>query len=342
MRFVDEATIWVRGGDGGSGCVSFRREKYVPHGGPDGGDGGDGGSVLMRADPSRSTLMDLVSVREFRAGNGAPGTSKNRYGANADDVLIRVPVGTVVTDLATGIVLADLREPGRTVVLAEGGRGGRGNTHFKSSVNQVPRQFERGRPGRERHLRLELKLVADVGLVGLPNAGKSTLLSRISSAHPKVAPYPFTTLQPAIGIVDAGDYRRFAVADLPGLIQGAHEGKGLGDEFLRHVERTRVLVHVVDAMPTDATDPVECYRLIRAELRRHSATLAEKPEIVVANKIDLDGARRNAERLAEELPVEVFAVSALTGEGLRPLLTRTLQVLDELKERSEPDLTPGT
>jgi GTP-binding protein len=329
VRFVDEASIYVKGGDGGNGCVSFRREKYVPKGGPDGGDGGRGGSVHMEADPNLSTLLDLVSRAEFRAEDGRPGTSKNRHGANGADIVIRVPVGTVVFDERTGLQIADLAEPGRRVRLARGGRGGQGNTRFKSAVNQVPYEFEEGRRGRERHLRLELKLVADVGLVGLPNAGKSTLVSRISAAHPKVASYPFTTLQPAVGIVDTGDFTRFTVADLPGLIEGAHEGKGLGDEFLRHVDRTRVLIHLVDACPPDGSDPVANYRAIRSELAMHSERLAGKPELVVATKMDLHGAEDGLKRLRQELGDEVTGISAATGLGVRDLIARTLRALGE-------------
>jgi GTP-binding protein len=334
LRFVDEATIYVKGGDGGDGCVSFRREKYVPKGGPDGGDGGRGGTVTMVADPNLSTLLDLVSKAEFRAQNGRPGSSKNRHGANGEDVVIRVPVGTVVFDERTGLQIADMAEPGRTVRLARGGRGGQGNARFKSATNQVPYEFEEGRRGRERQLRLELKLVADVGLVGLPNAGKSTLISRISAAHPKIAAYPFTTLEPTVGIVDAGDFRRFTVADLPGLIEGAHEGKGLGDEFLRHVERTRVLVHLVDACPSDHSDPVANYRAIRQELRLHGEELAAKPEIVVASKMDLHGAEDGLQQLRNELGTDVVGISAVSGLGMRKLIGLVLRVLDD---RDAPD-----
>jgi GTP-binding protein len=334
-RFIDEAVIEVASGNGGNGAVHFRREKYVPKGGPDGGDGGRGGSVYMVADPNLSTLLDLVSRAEFRARDGEPGRSKKQHGANAEDIVIRVPVGTVVFDERTDIQIADLAEPGRKVRLARGGRGGQGNTRFKSAVNQVPYEFEEGRRGTDRNLRLELKLVADVGLVGLPNAGKSTLVSRISAAHPKIASYPFTTLQPAVGIVDAGEFRRFTVADLPGLIEGAHEGKGLGDEFLRHVERTRVLVHLVDACPPDGSDPVENYRAIRSELGLHSEALAAKPEIVVASKMDLHDAEAGLNRLREELGPEVLGISAATGIGLNRLLGRILQVLDGQAEPQE-------
>jgi GTP-binding protein len=335
MRFVDEATIYVKAGDGGDGCVSFRREKYVPRGGPNGGDGGKGGDVVFRCDPNLNTLLDLVSKAVFRAGDGQDGKSKNQHGADGADVLIRVPVGTIIFDQDTDLALIDMKEAGVSIAVARGGKGGRGNVHFASSINQTPTQFEEGQPGQERHLRLELKLVADVGLIGQPNAGKSTLLSRISAAHPKIAPYPFTTLQPAVGIVELDALRRFTAADLPGLIRGAHEGKGLGDEFLRHIERTRIIVHLVDAIPLDGTDPVENYHAIRRELGLYSSRLAEKLEIVAANKIDLYGAERGVEKLRQGLGCEVFAISALTGQGLRPLLEKVAQVLDEV--RRQPD-----
>ncbi len=340
MRFVDEATIYVKAGDGGDGCMSFRREKYVPRGGPNGGDGGDGGDVIITADTNLSTLLDLVSRSEYRAADGERGKPKNQRGANGDDVIIKVPVGTVVTDQDTGLALIDLKEPGRSTVLAGGGKGGRGNARFKSPIDQTPTRWEEGRPGRERRLALELKLVADVGLIGRPNAGKSTLLSRISAAHPKIAAYPFTTLQPMVGIVDTDAYQRFTVADLPGLIRGAHEGKGLGDEFLRHIERTRILVHLVDVAPTDGSDPLENYRAIRRELRLRSAKLAEKPEIVAANKTDLEGAEQGVERLRNGLDVEVFPISALTGQGVPELIARILHMLEELKRQPEETAPP--
>ncbi|KPK58538.1 MAG: hypothetical protein AMK73_09230 [Planctomycetes bacterium SM23_32] len=335
MRFVDEAAIYVKAGDGGDGCVSFRREKYVPRGGPDGGDGGDGGDVLIAPDPNLSTLLDLVSRAQFRAADGERGGPRNRTGASGEDLCIRVPLGTVVTDEDTGLQILDLAEPRQPVVVAPGGRGGRGNARFKSATNQVPTRCEEGRPGRERRLRLELKLVADVGLIGRPNAGKSTLLSHISAAHPKIAAYPFTTLQPMVGIVETDAYQRFTVADLPGLIEGAHEGKGLGDEFLRHIERTRVLVHLVDAAPTYGSEPVANYHVIREELALYSAPLAAKPELVVATKMDLHGAGQGLARLRQGLGREVTGISAVTGQGVRELVGRILHVLQEVKQLSE-------
>jgi len=341
VHFVDEASIYVKAGDGGRGCVSFRREKYVPRGGPDGGDGGDGGDVLMEADENLSTLLDLVSKSHYLAGNGRPGSGKNRTGARGEDLLIKVPVGTIVRDERTGLVLKDFTEHGERVVVARGGRGGRGNARFATSVNQAPTEFEEGQPGEERHLRLELKLIADVGLIGEPNAGKSTLLSRISAARPRVAPYPFTTLEPQLGIVDTDSYQRFTVADLPGLIQGAHEGKGLGDEFLRHIERTRMLVHVLEPAPMDGSDPLQAYHRVRSELRLFSERLAEKPEIVVLNKMDLPGSEQALEKLRRGLGADVLPTSAVTGQGLRRLVGSIVEALEELKARAaEPRTEP--
>ena len=339
MHFVDEAQIYVKAGDGGAGCVSFRREKFVPKGGPDGGDGGDGGDVVIVADANLGTLLDLVSKRQYRARDGRPGGSRDKTGASAQDVVIKVPVGTIVKDRDTGLTLKDFKERGQRIVVARQGRGGRGNARFATSVNQTPIEFEEGHPGEERNLDLELKLIADVGLIGKPNAGKSTLLSRISAAHPRIASYPFTTLQPHLGIVDTESYQRFTVADLPGLIEGAHGGRGLGDEFLRHIERTRMVVHMVDAAPVDGSDPVETYHAIREELRLYSDKLAEKHEMVAANKMDLAGAQEGFERLRGALEVEVLPISAVTGEGVRKLMGRVLEVLDEIK--SQPAEEPG-
>ena len=340
MYFVDQADIYVKAGDGGDGCVSFRREKYVPRGGPDGGDGGDGGDVIVVGNQNLGTLLDLVSRSRYRAGDGRPGGPKNKTGANGPDVVIKVPVGTIVRDRDHGLTLKDVTEHGQSVVVAHGGRRGRGNARFATSTNQTPSEFEYGRAGRERNLRLELKLIADVGLIGKPNAGKSTLLSRISAAHPRVASYPFTTLAPHLGIVDTGDYQRFTAADLPGLIEGAHEGKGLGDEFLRHIERTRMLVHLVDAAPVDGSDPVEAYHAIREELRLYSAELTGKREIVAANKMDLHGAEQGLKRLADALDIEVLPISAVTGRGVRELLGRVLAVLTEIKSQPAAETGP--
>ena len=330
MRFVDEAVIYVKAGDGGDGCVSFRREKYVPRGGPDGGDGGDGGDVIIEADPNLNTLLELRARGEYHAGSGRPGRGKKQHGANGSDVVIRAPLGTLVMDADAGLTLSDVTEPAQRVVVAAGGAGGRGNARFASAVNRAPRHREDGKPGRERHLRLELKLIADVGLIGKPNAGKSLLLSRISAAHPKVASYPFTTLQPVVGIVDTSSYQRFTVADLPGLIEGAHEGKGLGDEFLRHIERTRLLAHMVCVVPADGGDPVADHRAVREELARYSPTLAGKPELVLATKMDLYGAEEGLQKLRRGVEAEVMPISSVTGRGLGEFIGRVLHMLSEL------------
>jgi GTPase len=317
--FVDEVDILVTGGAGGNGCVSFRREKYVPRGGPDGGDGGDGGSVFLTADTHYNTLQHLAGHHHWHAQRGGHGTGKNCQGRRGENVIIRVPAGTIIHDADRGMVLKDLREADESVCMARGGKGGRGNTAFKTSVLQAPRKSELGTPGEERRLHLELKLIADVGLVGKPNAGKSTLLSRLSAARPKIAAYPFTTRYPLLGIVELPGFRRFVMADLPGLIEGAHEGAGLGDEFLRHVERTRLLLHLVDACPLEG-DPIKDYRDIRKELELYSSVLAGKDEIIVANKMDLTGAEDNLKRLKKSLKGrKIFAVSGVTGEGLAAL-----------------------
>ncbi|OGR19269.1 MAG: GTPase ObgE [Deltaproteobacteria bacterium RIFOXYD2_FULL_66_9] len=321
MHFIDEATITVRSGDGGRGCVSFRREKFVPRGGPDGGNGGNGGSVLLEVSPSLSTLLDFRYRNLFKAARGQHGMGKNMHGKGAQDRRIAVPPGTVVTDADTGEVLADLTRPGETIRVAKGGRGGRGNTAFTSSVNQAPDQAEPGRPGQERRLRLELKLIAEIGLIGLPNAGKSTLLSRISRAHPKIADYPFTTLSPVLGVVSHRD-EEIVVADLPGLIEGAHRGVGLGHRFLRHAERTEGLIHLLDASQ-DSDGIVAAYRTIRDEMEKFGPGLAARPALLAFTKMDLTGARENAERALEEIghPAgEIHFISAATGEGIPPLL----------------------
>lgn len=328
--FIDEAIIHVKAGDGGPGCVSFRREKYVPRGGPDGGDGGDGGSIVLVADPALDTLYELTFRPQIVAENGRPGQGKNKTGASAETLEVHVPVGTIVYDATTGLLLRDLDKPGARVCVAEGGKGGRGNRHFASATNRAPRVAEEGQKGQERKLRLELKLLADVGLVGLPNAGKSTLISRVSNARPKIANYPFTTRHPCLGIADVGGYRRLVIADIPGLIEGAHNGHGLGTEFLRHIERTRVLLHVLDAAGVDGTPPAEAYRTLRKELTLYGHALAERPHIVAANKIDLPDGRAAIEALRAELPVEVIPISAATGEGLPTLLAALARLVDAL------------
>jgi GTP-binding protein len=311
---IDTATITVRGGDGGNGCVSFRREKYVPHGGPDGGDGGAGGSVTIVAREGRSTLLDFRHRRHYRAESGQHGGGARKTGRNGESVVIEVPVGTIVRDHESGEILADLEAPGSSVVVAEGGRGGRGNARFATPTDRAPRRAEDGRSGRECTVDLELKLLADVGIVGLPNAGKSTLLSKLSAARPRIGDYPFTTLSPVLGLVRHGVGESFVAADLPGLIEGAHRGKGLGDRFLRHVERTRVLVLLIDAVEGD---PDAAYGTLLTELSSYGQGLDEKPRLVALNKIDLRGPTAGpAPSFGGE---EVFEISALTGEGLDAL-----------------------
>lgn len=329
--FYDHLKIYVKAGDGGNGCVAFRREKYVPFGGPVGGDGGRGGHVLLRADEGLRTLVDFHFRRQFKAGRGGHGEGKERHGKSGADLVLQVPVGTVVRDAATGEVLADLVQHGQEVIVARGGRGGRGNARFATSTERAPRFAEKGEPGEERWLELELKLLADVGLVGLPNAGKSTILSRVSAARPKIADYPFTTLEPCLGVVRVGEGESFVLADLPGLIEGAHAGAGLGHKFLRHIERTRLLIHVVDAAGTAGRDPVADFAVINRELALYSPELAARPQVVAANKMDLPESRPNLERLRAVLPdYEVFPVSAATGEGLDHLMVRVAELLQEL------------
>ncbi|HXG09927.1 MAG TPA: GTPase ObgE [Gemmataceae bacterium] len=325
--FVDRVTIYVKGGDGGPGCVSFRREKYVPRGGPDGGDGGHGGDVIVRAVAGADNLAEIVHRKHWRAPKGGAGRGDNRHGRNGPDLIIPVPPGTLVIDRDRGHILRDLTEPGQEVVVARGGRGGRGNKFFASPTNRAPRQAESGTPGEERWLILELKIIADAGLIGLPNAGKSTLLSRLSQAQPEIADYPFTTKHPNLGVVTVGGERVFVLADLPGLIEGAHAGIGLGHEFLRHVERTRVLVHLVEPFPPDSSDPLHNYQVIRRELELHSQELARKPEIVAVSKAELTGAAEVQTRLERELGREVLAVSAVTGQGLSHLVGAVVEQL---------------
>jgi GTP-binding protein len=344
MKFVDEATIEVAAGNGGAGCASFRREKFIPFGGPDGGDGGRGGSVYAVGDRNLNTLVDFRYARKHEARNGEPGRGSDQFGAAGPDVVLRMPVGTIVSDLETGEVLAELLEPEARVLLCKGGDGGFGNLHFKSSTNRAPRQKTPGWPGERRRLRLELRVLADVGLLGLPNAGKSTLIAAISNARPKVADYPFTTLHPNLGVVRVGAERSFVVADIPGLIEGAAEGAGLGHHFLRHLQRTRLLWHVVDLAPfDDGADPVKDARSIVAELKKYDPMLHAKPRCLVLNKADLIPEAERAARVAAFVrrlrwKGPVFAVSALAREGLQPLIYATW---DELARHQvampEPD-----
>ncbi|MEN6325710.1 MAG: GTPase ObgE, partial [Syntrophomonas sp.] len=325
--FVDQAKIYAKGGDGGNGIVAFRREKYVPMGGPAGGDGGRGGNVIFQADEGLRTLMDFKYRRHFKAERGAHGQGKNMHGAWGADLRIKVPVGTVILDDDNDEVIADLTVNGQEAVIARGGKGGRGNSRFVSSINKAPSYSENGEPGEERWIRLELKLLADVGLVGFPNAGKSTLIARISAARPKIADYPFTTLVPNLGVVQTRNHDSFVVADIPGLIEGAHQGAGLGHDFLRHVERTRVLLFVLDAAQTEGRDVAEDYRVLRAELEQHNPELLKRPFIVVANKMDIPGAAENADRLREALELEISLISGVSGQGVDELLDKTYQLL---------------
>ncbi|GAB6167346.1 GTPase ObgE [Thermostilla marina] len=326
--FVDEVEILVEGGRGGNGCVSFRREKYVPKGGPDGGDGGDGGSVIIVAEEGVNNLAALAHRKHWRAERGKHGSGGCRQGASGSDLIIRVPPGTIVFDAQTNLVFKDLKKAGDRVIVAHGGKGGKGNAHFKSATNRAPREATPGAPGESRKIRLELKLIADVGLVGKPNAGKSTLLSRLSRARPKIASYPFTTIHPNLGLVQVDMDRRFVMADIPGLIEGAHEGAGLGHEFLRHIQRAGILVHLVEPCPDDGTDPIENYRAIRRELEQFDAKLAKRREIVVVTKCDLPEAAPVRDRLAQETGKPVLLISAVTGEGLNRLLGKISAVLE--------------
>ncbi len=338
--FIDQAQIWVKAGDGGHGCVSFRRERFIPKGGPDGGDGGKGGDVYFQAIENLDTLLDFAGKHHWQARNGQPGSGSNRSGASGEDLIIKVPQGTLLYDTDLDLLLKDLSEVGLKVRVCRGGNGGKGNKAFATSTHQAPRYAEPGKPGQERNMRLELKLIADVGLVGMPNAGKSTLISRCSAARPKIADYPFTTIEPVLGIVELCDYRRFVMADIPGLIEGAHAGAGLGHDFLKHIERTKILVHILDIMPTDGSDPAQNYRTIRSELEQYSKALAAKTEVIVANKIDLDPNGETVAHLKEKLSREVYPISAVTGQGIRELCERLWQKVKELKVPSQTDQVP--
>ncbi|MDO7345890.1 GTPase ObgE [Bacillus stercoris] len=332
--FVDQVKVYVKGGDGGNGMVAFRREKYVPKGGPAGGDGGKGGDVVFEVDEGLRTLMDFRYKKHFKAIRGEHGMSKNQHGRNADDMVIKVPPGTVVTDDDTKQVIADLTEHGQRAVIARGGRGGRGNSRFATPANPAPQLSENGEPGKERYIVLELKVLADVGLVGFPSVGKSTLLSVVSSAKPKIADYHFTTLVPNLGMVETDDGRSFVMADLPGLIEGAHQGVGLGHQFLRHIERTRVIVHVIDMSGLEGRDPYDDYVTINQELSEYNLRLTERPQIIVANKMDMPEAAENLEAFKEKLTDDypVFPISAVTREGLRELLFEVANQLENTPE----------
>jgi len=333
--FVDEAKIYVKAGDGGNGCVSLRREKFVPKGGPDGGDGGKGGSVYFEAVKNLDTLLDFAGKHHWHAQNGQPGEGSNKSGADGKDLIIKVPPGTLIYDVDLDLLLKDLDSVGMKVCVCRGGKGGKGNKAFATATNQTPRYAEPGKKGQERNLKLELKLIADVGLVGMPNAGKSTLISRCSAAKPKIADYPFTTIEPVLGIVELSGFRRFVMADIPGLIEGAHDGTGLGFDFLKHIERTRILVHILDIMPTDGSDPADNYKTIRNELKKYSKELTRKKEVIVANKIDLDPDGKIVKDLKKKLKKEIYPISAVAGSGIKELIEVLWQKVKETKAASE-------
>ncbi|MFI4850879.1 MAG: GTPase ObgE [Gimesia chilikensis] len=330
--FVDRVDIYCKAGDGGDGCASFRREAHVPRGGPNGGDGGKGGDVVVLADENVNSLANIIGHKHWNAERGGHGQGSLKTGRNGEDIVIMVPPGTLVLDTKRGHLLRDMKETGDRVVVAKGGKGGRGNRHFATATHQTPREFEKGGPGEQRDISLELKLIADVGLVGKPNAGKSTLLSRLSKAHPEIADYPFTTKYPNLGLVRVGFDHQFVMADIPGLIEGAHAGIGLGHEFLRHVERTRVLVHLVEPAPMDQTDPIENYRQIREEMRLYDATLMDRPEIVVVTKCELPDAEAVTDLLSEELGQPVLQISSATGESLDQLVRKIVNTLQDLED----------
>lgn len=335
MQFIDEAKVYVKAGHGGRGCISFRREKYVPRGGPDGGDGGRGGHVIFKADKDINTLLDIKYQQQYRAQKGQHGMGKNMHGKNGKDIIIPLPVGTLIKNAETEEILTDLLEEGQEFIAARGGRGGLGNTHFKTPTRQAPRFAQPGEPGEEKNLVLELKLLADVGLIGLPNAGKSTLISAISSARPKIADYPFTTLAPVLGVVKHRDFKSFVVADIPGLIEGAHKGSGLGFQFLRHVERTSILLHLVDISEMAEGDPADNFEKINKELGLYSKQLLVKPQAVAGTKTDIKGSGKKLDRLArycKDKSYDFFPICAVTGEGIKELIGYLGKKVEEYKD----------
>ena len=335
MNFIDQAKIYIKAGDGGRGCVSFRREKFIPRGGPNGGNGGRGGHIIFTADSNVNTLLDIKLKQHYRAEKGEHGKGKDMHGRNGKDMALRVPVGTIVKEVETGNILVDLIEKGQCFTVAEGGRGGLGNAHFKSATRQTPRFAQPGEPGDEKEIILELKLLADVGLLGLPNAGKSTLISSLSSARPKIANYPFTTLTPILGVVNYGDYGSFVIADIPGLIEGAHNGTGLGFQFLRHVERTSILLHLVDISEMVEDDPVENFKKINNELKLYSSDLMKKLQIVAATKLDIKGDGKRLDRLTQyckDKNYDFYPVCSVTGEGLKELTSHLAKKVKEHKD----------
>jgi GTP-binding protein len=329
VKFIDEAIITVQSGNGGAGCVSFRRERFIPRGGPDGGDGGKGGDIVLQTTARKRTLYHLQHKKHFKASNGSSGQGKKKTGANGQPLFIELPPGTIVADNETGEIIKDFVHPGEVFTVALGGRGGQGNARFKSSTHRAPRFAQPGEPGRTIMLKLELKLLADVGLVGLPNAGKSTLIRSISSAKPKVGNYPFTTLTPSLGVVQTNWSEPFVVADIPGLIEGAHRGAGLGIRFLRHIERTRVLIHLIDVSTVDPEQPLKDYNALIQELERFETNLAVKPQLLVLNKMDLPGSQERADLFKTALDrSDILAISAQTGQGIDQMLTQILAMLD--------------
>ena len=330
--FVDEVIIKVKAGNGGDGCTAFRREKYIPDGGPFGGNGGRGANIIFETDLGLRTLLDLRYQKLIKAPKGANGEGKNKNGKGASDVIIKVPLGTTVKDMDTGLIIADLTKKGDSVIVAKGGRGGRGNTAFATATNPAPNFSEHGEPGEEKTLKVELRLLADVGFVGMPSVGKSTILSKISASKPKIAAYHFTTLNPNLGVVKTIDGRTFVAADLPGLIKGASLGEGLGDKFLKHIQRTRVIAHIIDMSGLEGRDPLEDYETINKELKDFDEKLILKPQVVIANKMDLDGAKENLERFKEKYNVPVYEVSAITNKGLDKVLVKIADELDNIKE----------
>jgi len=335
VKFIDEAKIYIKAGDGGRGCVSFRREKYVPRGGPNGGDGGNGGDIIMVARRNMSSLLDHRYQQHYRAKRGEHGRGKDQHGKNSEHLLIPVPMGTIVKDFETEEFLGDLTENNQELIVAKAGRGGKGNARFVSSTNQAPKIAEPGGEGEEKTLKLELKLLADVGLLGFPNAGKSTLISTISAARPKIADYPFTTLVPNLGVVSYGDGATFVLADIPGLIEGAHEGAGLGIQFLRHIERTKILIHLLDLSPITNRDPIEDYETMNRELKAYSEELSKKPQILALNKIDITEAREDLEKIEKHFSksgIKTFPISSATGEGTKELVWEVVRHLENLNK----------
>ncbi|HHV60545.1 MAG TPA: GTPase ObgE [Clostridiaceae bacterium] len=333
--FIDVANIYVKAGNGGNGAVSFRREKYIPAGGPDGGDGGCGGDVILEVDENIRTLMDFRYKRKYIAESGQNGSSQNRTGKDGENLIIKVPAGTIIKNTDTGDVIADLTKPGQTFIVARGGRGGKGNQHFATPTRQVPNFAKSGEIGEERNITLELKLLADVGLIGYPNVGKSTILSMVSAARPKIANYHFTTIEPNLGVVSVGEGSSFTMADIPGLIEGAHEGVGLGHEFLKHIERTKLLVHVIDIAGSEGRDPIKDFYDINRELERFNSALSKKPQIIAANKTDIPGYEENLEKLTEEMKdknIRVFPVSAAANKGLRELILHVWEMLNKIPD----------